>query len=415
MFDVETTNLKSVPWRSCRDRRLALGERRSRDSMPMPLLPTFADPVLFLRVPACPSAQLQTHEPDGLGAERHKQQSGKKLGPTKAFAREKSVHGTTECFTMSQPHYAQSSVTVDTGAVGCTVPTNWNLSGMTDLENTPGPDSPPESQPPAPNFAAATQPPYVRTLFFGPDGLRPGWGLGFYVLMFYFLSRLANDLVERYGPAGSLRSMMLEEFCWLLAAVIPSLVLAQIERRPWETYGLPPRQAFRKLFWVGATWGFAGITLLLVTLNRIHVFDFGHLALHGPRIVGFWWAATLLSCAFVLIHIRNGGEEWNGLLAVACIGLFFALTLRRTGTLWFAVGFHAAWDWGETFFYSVPDSGIVFPGHLLKSRLHGARWLTGGSVGPEGSFLCFVVIALFSFAFSRTYRPVKYPEKSIRS
>ena len=100
---------------------------------------------------------------------------------------------------------------------------------------------------------------------------------------------------------------------------------------------------------------------------------------------------------------------------MAFIGLFFALTLRRTGTLWFALGFHAAWDWGETFFYSVPDSGIVFPGHLLKSSLHGARWLTGGSVGPEGSSVCFVVIALLSLAFSRTYQQVKYPEKSIRS
>jgi len=94
-------------------------EWRSRDSMPMPLLPTFADPGLFLRVSVCCTVQLQTDEPDGLRAERHKQESGKKLRPTKAFAREKSVHGTTECFTMSQPHYAQSSVTVDAGAVGC--------------------------------------------------------------------------------------------------------------------------------------------------------------------------------------------------------------------------------------------------------------------------------------------------------
>src|SRR5258708_33579363 len=115
---------------------------------------------------------------------------------------------------------------------------------MTDLENTHGPASPPDSLPPAPKLAAATQPPYVRTLLFGPDGLRPGWGFAFYVVMFYLLYRLANDLVERYGPAGSLRSMMLEEFCALLAAVVPALVLAKIERRPWETYGLPPRQAF---------------------------------------------------------------------------------------------------------------------------------------------------------------------------
>jgi len=70
---------------------------------------------------------------------------------------------------------------------------------------------------------------------------------------------------------------------------------------------------------------------------------------------------------------------------------------------------------GRNIFYSIPDSGIVFPGHLLKSSLHGAGWLTGGSVGPEGSSLCFVVIALLSFAFSRTYKQVKYPEKSIPS
>ncbi len=194
---------------------------------------------------------------------------------------------------------------------------------MTDLENTPGPDSPPESQPPAPDFAAATQPPYVRTLLFGPDGLRPGWGFAFYVVMSYFLYWLANDLEERYGPAGSLRSMMLEEFCALLAAVIPSLVLAKIERRPWETYGLPPRQAFRKLFWVGATWGFAGITLLLGTLNRIHVFDFGHLALHGPRIVKY--------AAFWAVMSGTACWPWH---ASACSLLLPSAAPARCGLLW---------------------------------------------------------------------------------
>src|SRR3979411_2650989 len=148
---------------------------------------------------------------------------------------------------------------------------------MNDFENTPGPVSPPEAPPLAPDFAAATQPSYARTLFFGPDGLRPGWGLAFYVVMFYFLTRLGSELVERYGPAGTLRSMMLEEFSALLAAVIPSLVLAKIERRRWEAYGLPPRQAFRKLFWVGAAWGFAGISILLVGLYRMRVLEFRHL------------------------------------------------------------------------------------------------------------------------------------------
>src|SRR5581483_6729785 len=72
------------------------------------------------------------------------------------------------------------------------------------------------------------------------------------------------------------------------------------------------------------------------------------------------------------------------------------------------VGFHAAWDWGETYFYSVPDSGQVFPGHLLNSSFHGPRWLSGGSVGPEGSVLLFFVIAMTWVAFDRLHREVKY-------
>jgi membrane protease YdiL (CAAX protease family) len=96
------------------------------------------------------------------------------------------------------------------------------------------------------------------------------------------------------------------------------------------------------------------------------------------------------------------------LLGAAMIGLFFCLTVRRTGTLWFAVGFHASWDWGESYLYSVPDSGGISPGHLLKSSFHGPRWLTGGSVGPEGSLLVFVVIALMWVAFDRVYREANY-------
>jgi hypothetical protein len=55
---------------------------------------------------------------------------------------------------------------------------------------------------------------------------------------------------------------------------------------------------------------------------------------------------------------------------------------------------HAAWDWAETYFYGVPDSGLLAQGHLLNSSFHGPDWLTGGSVGPEGSVLVFLVLLL---------------------
>jgi len=218
--------------------------------------------------------------------------------------------------------------------------------------------------------------------------------------------------------------------------VIPAIVLARVEGRPWSTYGLPGKNAFGRRFWTGVLWGFASMSMLMFALYEAHTFAFGHIMLHGVRLVrfaafwallfllvglfeefllrgytqftltrgiGFWPAALALSGAFGLIHLRNNGEHWPGLLAAAFIGLFCCLTLRRTGNLWFAVGFHAAWDWGETFFYSVPDSGTVFPGHLLNSSRSGPDWLTGGSVGPEGSVLCFLVVAITWIVFERTH------------
>jgi len=47
---------------------------------------------------------------------------------------------------------------------------------------------------------------------------------------------------------------------------------------------------------------------------------------------------------------------------------------------------------------------MVVPGHLLSSSLPGPDWLTGGSVGPEGSVFCVVVMALVWIAFARVYR-----------
>ena len=85
-----------------------------------------------------------------------------------------------------------------------------------------------------------------------------------------------------------------------------------------------------------------------------------------------------------------------GLIAVGCFGLFFCYTLRVTGNLWLAVGFHASWDWTESFFYGVPDSGTRMAGHLLDTAVSGPAWVSGGSAGPEGSVLILATLAAAS-------------------
>jgi membrane protease YdiL (CAAX protease family) len=307
--------------------------------------------------------------------------------------------------------------------------------------------APPAPAPAGPEFAAAMQPSYARSLFLGPEGLRLGWGLAFYVAAFLLLQKITVAFAGAYDfGASGLWSMMLEEAGNLAAAVIPAIVLAQVEQRPWRTFGLPGRQAFGRLFWVGTIWGFVGISLLMLALYGAGAFSFGRVVLHGARMarfaafwavmfvlvglyeefllrgysqftltrgIGFWPSAVVLSAGFGLIHLRNDGEAWTGALAAAFIGFFFCLTLRRTGSLWFAVGFHAFWDWGQTFLYSVPDSGTMEPGHLMGPSFQGPDWLTGGSVGPEASALCFVVIAGVGAVFARRYRDVKMRVNSL--
>jgi len=305
------------------------------------------------------------------------------------------------------------------------------------------PTLPPTNDPPS--FSTGEQPPYIRTLFLGPDGLRPGWALLLYLVLYLVLQPSLLALVYA-SISRPMWFQLLAKFTDFVTAIIPALVLLKIERRPWRTFGLPVKQAFRRPFWSGALWGFAALTALVAGLAIAHGYEFGHIILHGPRLekfaaywaamfllvgfyeeflfrgytlftlargIRFWPSALISSCAFAAVHRYNPGETPAGLAGVFAIGLFFCLTLRRTGSLWFAVGFHAAWDWGETFFYSVPDSGWLAPGHLLSSKLHGPEWLTGGTVGPEGSVLCFVVITLTGLAFARTHPAPKNDNQTI--
>jgi membrane protease YdiL (CAAX protease family) len=140
-------------------------------------------------------------------------------------------------------------------------------------------------------------------------------------------------------------------------------------------------------FWLAAVW-------------LVLIFGWVRLSSQGERArgIGFWPAAILLSLLFGRVHLENPGEGWVGAAGVAAIGLVFAFALRRTGNLWLVVGWHASFDFGETFLYSVPNSGIVFEGHLSNASLHGAKWLTGGTVGPEGSVFSFLTMGILAVA-----------------
>ncbi len=282
----------------------------------------------------------------------------------------------------------------------------------------------------------------AKAIFWNDRELRAGWRLLVYLLLVVVIVTavgfLANVLhLPRMSRGGlTATSMLVQESIGLIATLTAAAIMGMFEARPFGGYGLPRAGAFGARFQQGAAWGIAMITATILLIRVFGGYSFGQLALRGPTLwgyaalwglvfvlvglfeefmfrgyaqftlatgIGFWPAAITLSAVFGAIHLGNGGEDKIGALSVFVIGMFFCLTLRRTGSLWFAVGLHAAFDWGETFLYSVPDSGLVAPGHLLNSSFHGPAWLTGGTVGPEGSVMAFAVVGLAAVVFAKVF------------
>jgi len=286
---------------------------------------------------------------------------------------------------------------------------------------------------PTPSYLTPEPDPLLH-LFFGPEGLRPAWGLLLYLAQYRLLLVVAQVVLRlaMHRLAHTLRQSFAQEAAVVICAVLPALVMSRLERRPPGAYGLPKREAFGKNFALGVLWGFGAMSLLLLTLRALHVFYFGFVAERGERAVefavfwafffllvaiyeeflfrgyaqftlargiGFWPSAVVLSAWFAYLHLGNAGENGIGILGVALVGMFCCFTLLRTGSLWFALGLHASWDWTQSYFYGVRDSGLSSPGHLLNSSSQGPAWLSGGSVGPEGSVLVLAVLALMFVVF----------------
>lgn len=230
-------------------------------------------------------------------------------------------------------------------------------------------------------------------------------------------------------------------FIWLATSVV-----AWLDKRPMDDYGIPVRQAFGVRFWEGCVWGFATLSAVLLLLRVGGHFRIDSVALSGSAVtryalawgitfvmvaigeefafrgywlfvmakrLRFWRAALFVSIIFAVAHLGNHGENVLGIFQVFVIGMVFCLMVRRTGTLWFALGFHAAWDWAETFFYGTPDSGLLGAGRLLNTSVQGPNWLTGGSAGPEGSILALMVILLCAWLVHLRFPRVIYPDRPV--
>jgi uncharacterized protein len=306
----------------------------------------------------------------------------------------------------------------------------------------------------------------LRKIFFGAEGLRAGWGILIFVVLMAALLKGVNaighlmHLTPKTGAADTNVTpafALISECMPFLATLLVTWIMSKIERRPNSVYGLGGSRRLSN-FITGLAWGVTCLSLLVFTLWKAGLLIIDARLLFGSDVLrygalwllsflmvglleeyltrgylqytltrglagfykwalktrhsqalGFWTAAFTFSFLFGLGHGKNPGESPIGLLAAGLAGLVFCLSLWRTGSLWWAIGFHASWDWAQSFLYGVADSGLMVKFHLLATHPVGKPILSGGTTGPEGSIfviaILFFVSLIILFTLPRTSQP----------
>jgi membrane protease YdiL (CAAX protease family) len=350
---------------------------------------------------------------------------------------------------------------------------------------TPGPAEPGlPAHHATPAQSAIEDEPYrgLRWIFIGPQGLRAGWSVAvFFLLYTYLLEGIGYVIYSAHliGNADDFSPgpMFFEEAGGLLALLIAVALVGLMEHRSILAYNLTGTRRPKHLLF-GMAAGFLALSALVGALAAGGWLHFGPVALSGAAIIrfgllwgcifligacveegmcrcyllftltrginfwwalgicaylcarlamkphlesdvwgvyaavliglipcfllhlkrapsgGFWCAAWITSTYFGYMHTVNPGETGIGIFAAAFLGFVFCVSVRLTGSAWWAIGCHAGWDWGETYFYGTADSGLTPQGCYLTSSPAGNPLWSGGAVGPEGSVLVLGAILL---------------------
>jgi CAAX protease family protein len=282
----------------------------------------------------------------------------------------------------------------------------------------------------------------LRRIFLSEQGLRAGWKALLFVAIFQALVMGTAPVllhVISLKPSEPISPVLalIRESWELLLVFVATAVMARIDKRGVFSFGYASRQKVARLV-SGVIWGFVSLSVLVgalwksgglvfdgCLLSGLTAFKYalawalvfllvgffeesllrGYLQCTLSRGIGFWWAALLLSFVFALMHTRNAGESPLGLLSVGVGGLVFCLSLWYTKSLWWAVGFHAGWDWGQSYFYGTPNSGLMMKGHLLAEHPAGNPLWSGGTAGPEGSLLLLPLLILVAVCMAMWWQP----------
>jgi membrane protease YdiL (CAAX protease family) len=266
-----------------------------------------------------------------------------------------------------------------------------------------------------------------KKIFIGPEGLRYGWRfllfLAAIILIVQFCERPLDVFVATLFHvdlnAFSAPAIIVEDGIDFGLIVIVTAIFAWCEGRRVDSYGLPVEQALRGYFWNGAIAGLVttiAVAIAMIVAGGMQIHDLalrGSAAFTAPilwliamlfvglaeeylfrgyalqslwRGVGFWPAALITSALFARDHLQKPHENAIDIGMIFFLAIIICLSIRRTGALWWAVGWHAAFDLGQLFIIGSPNGGRVPVDRLFDVSFSGPAWINGGELGTEASF-----------------------------
>jgi uncharacterized protein len=117
--------------------------------------------------------------------------------------------------------------------------------------------------------------------------------------------------------------------------------------------------------------------------------------------LGSWIALGISAAIFGLLHLLNPGATLLNAAAISFeAGVLLAAAYMLTRRLWLCIGVHIAWNFTQGGIFSVAVSGGSSTG-LLRTKMAGPDWLTGGSFGVEASVVALLVCAAAGIALLR--------------
>jgi membrane protease YdiL (CAAX protease family) len=208
------------------------------------------------------------------------------------------------------------------------------------------------------------------------------------------------------------------------------------DKRPWSFVGLGRENAKPRTLLAGAALGAAPITLaslILLGVGFMAVRDsasgslvasalkvliillpaamYEELLMRGYAFatlrewLGAPAAVALTSIAFGLLHAANPGTTYTPLVVVTLAGVYLAVVLIATQSLFAAWTAHAAWNFVQAGLLHVPVSGLPMARPNYELVETGPDWLTGGEWGPEGGVMAAAaILAACAFLYWRHNR-----------